>query len=183
MNPIHSYVGLLEGELPPLEGQTADMLSTAAAAFWPAREAIGEAKAQRREMRRMAHEEELAEEEEEGSESGEESEEEEEESDDDSDEEEEFPFMSGMALMPVASTMDHSCEPNVEVEYPFFTRRVAVTATRDIGEGEPLLMSYVENEDSFQGRRAALAHYGFDCACPKCAAEGGAGTAAAAATG
>ena len=177
MNPVKSYAAILEGEIDGPEELSDAAKAAALTAFEPLKELMGTAQQQRAELRKSyGHADES---DEEGDEEDSE-EEEEEDSDVDSDDEDDFPWASGMAVMPIASTMDHSCTPNVAVEYPFFTRRAGIMAQRDIAEGEPILMSYIENEQPLPGRRAALAHYGFQCACPACAAEGGAGAAGSA---
>jgi hypothetical protein len=50
---------------------------------------------------------------------------------------------------------------------------VQVVALRDIGVGEELCHSYIQEHDALPERRQQLAQYAFVCACPKCAQEGG----------
>lgn len=175
MNPVKSYAAVLEGEIEGPEELTGEAKAAALTAFQPLRQLMSTAREQRAELRKShAHADDS---EEEGDDGDSDESEEEEDSDVDSDDEDDFPWASGMAVMPIASTMDHSCTPNVSVEYPFFTRRAGIMAQRDIAEGEPIFMSYIENEQPLPGRRAALAHYGFQCRCPACESEGGAGAA------
>ncbi len=181
MNPVKSYAAILDGEIDGPEELTAEARAAAVKAFQPLKELMATAKEQRGALRKShaAHDDDTeGEDDDEDDDEDEESEDEEEDSDDeDSDDEDDFPWASGMAVMPIASTMDHSCTPNVAVEYPFFTRRAGIMAQRDIAAGEPIFMSYIENEQPLPGRRRALAHYGFQCRCPACESEGGAGAA------
>ena len=49
--------------------------------------------------------------------------------------------------------------------------RARLTALRDIGPGEELVQSYVDQALSFEARRLALLDYGFECSCRKCRAR------------
>ncbi len=51
----------------------------------------------------------------------------------------------------------------------------AVVALRPIAEGDELCINYTDVEQSEALRRQDLRHYGFQCACGKCARERGAG--------
>jgi hypothetical protein len=181
MNPVKSYAAVLQGEMEGPEALSAEQRATALAAFEPLKGVMEYAKEQRAALRQShvhAEDRNGGSDDDDDDDDSDEEEEEKEEEEEDSDDDDDFPWASGMAVMPIASTMDHSCEPNVTVEYPFFTRRAGIMAQRDIAQGEPILMSYIENEQPLPGRRKALAHYGFQCACPGCTTGGGAGSAA-----
>lgn len=76
----------------------------------------------------------------------------------------------GTGVCPLIALMDHSCVPNVEVEYPDFNDVASVMAVRPIAAGDTLYFCYCDEEDDFEDRQVALAHYGFTCQCTKCAA-------------
>ena len=68
--------------------------------------------------------------------------------------------------------MNHSCVPNVRVEYASGSNVAFVIANRDIEEGEELCISYVDESFTYDERKANLAHYGFVCDCARCAVRG-----------
>ena len=49
---------------------------------------------------------------------------------------------------------------------------VRLEALRDIEAGEELTMSYIDEGESLEERKVALASYGFVCGCDKCVGEG-----------
>ena len=63
--------------------------------------------------------------------------------------------------------INHSCEPNAEVAYPFNSHRCVVNALRALEPGEQILISYLnpaEMERSRHSRRKTLReNYMFDC--------------------
>lgn len=88
-----------------------------------------------------------------------------------------FTPLDGTAHFSTLTKMNHSCSPNTAVLYktrgwgknhPLVAYCIAL---RDIEEGEELTISYIENSASFDERQAALANYGFSCACSKCEGE------------
>jgi hypothetical protein len=111
-----------------------------------------------------------------------------------------FPNCEGTALFAVICCMNHSCVPNVQVRKvlpPYVimpTTRIlslqvcyaagdhagAVVAQRPIAAGEELCINYVNvaRGTGVLGRAADLAHYGFDCDCPRCVEERTVGNAA-----
>ena len=42
---------------------------------------------------------------------------------------------------------------------------------RDIAAGEELTISYCDETDGLEGRQAELQNWGFECGCPRCAAD------------
>lgn len=88
-----------------------------------------------------------------------------------------FPPLDGTAMYALACKMNHSCDPNVTVLYKRvgWGRNHPLTAfcmaLKDIKEGEELTISYIDSEQSFSLRQAALNHYGFKCCCHLCAKE------------
>ena len=55
------------------------------------------------------------------------------------------PFLNneGSGLYAKQSTINHSCEPNSAVEFPFNNHELVVNAQRDISAGEEILISYL----------------------------------------
>ena len=71
----------------------------------------------------------------------------------------------------LASLMEHSCEPNTEVEIATTTEGSALTlrTLRDVQAGEPLTICYVQyNLPRDERRRRLLFQYGFWCECQRC---------------
>ena len=77
----------------------------------------------------------------------------------------------GTALYHVASLLNHSCEPNLDL---FMAPRahLSLRANRAIGEREELTITYVDANLPVDVRRKTLRHgYGFDCRCARCARD------------
>eukprot|EP00727_Mastigamoeba_balamuthi_P011703 m51a1_g7155 hypothetical protein (391) ;mRNA; f:343257-345021 len=89
------------------------------------------------------------------------------------------PFMRslgahGTALFAVANTLNHSCAPNAVFASASNGSALRVVAARDVRAGEELLVSYVDEEQPREQRRAELRRrYHFDCLCDRCRSEGG----------
>jgi len=86
-----------------------------------------------------------------------------------------FPPLDGTAFYSLVCKINHSCEPNVLVRYPAAEPGEAARplvaqlfALRDLAPGEELVQSYIDQNASFEKRRAALRDYGFECSCRKC---------------
>jgi len=89
-----------------------------------------------------------------------------------------FPPLDGAAFYLNICKINHSCEPNVRVEYTeedgagVENRARALIASvrilRPIAEGEELVQSYIDENLSFEERSQALLDYGFACSCDKC---------------
>ncbi|KAH7440736.1 hypothetical protein KP509_03G007800 [Ceratopteris richardii] len=79
----------------------------------------------------------------------------------------------GTAFFPVQSCANHSCVPNMKA----FKRdedkdgQAVLLATRPIQFGEELTISYIDEDASWEERKALLKDYGFICMCPKCIKE------------
>ena len=81
----------------------------------------------------------------------------------------------GSGLFRLQSLLNHSCEPNAKVEYPFNNHDLVVNALRRIEPGEQILISYLDECDLNRGRhsrRKTLSqNYVFLCGCAKCTRE------------
>jgi len=88
-----------------------------------------------------------------------------------------FPPLDGTAMYATVCKMNHSCDPNVIVLYKRqgWGSRHPLTAycvaLRDIAPGDELTISYIDLQDSYIERQAALENYGFRCNCSKCQRE------------
>lgn len=82
---------------------------------------------------------------------------------------------TGAAAYLLASMLNHSCEPCLDISFPSNNAVAAFTAARDIRAGEQLTISYVDSGLPLAARSAQLQFgYGFACRCPRCVEEAGA---------
>ena len=83
----------------------------------------------------------------------------------------------GSGLYAKQSTINHSCDPNAEVEFPFNNHELVVNASKNISAGEEILISYLECcdlERSRHSRSKMLSeNYLFLCDCMKCQSQMG----------
>jgi len=83
----------------------------------------------------------------------------------------------GSGLYAKQSTINHSCDPNAEVEFPFNNHELVVNASKNISTGEEILISYLECcdlERSRHSRSKMLSeNYLFLCDCMKCQSQMG----------
>lgn len=80
----------------------------------------------------------------------------------------------GSALYNIASYINHSCQPNIQLIYPIqqYSRITAFTALTNIDINEELCVTYCDITMNVVERRGYLRHYyGFDCMCSKCMNE------------
>ena len=85
-----------------------------------------------------------------------------------------FPPLDGTAFFLLTCKINHSCVPNVKVEYrnhPSEGLELCMKAIQPIKPGEELLQSYINQFESLGSRRKALKDYGFTCQCQKCLSE------------
>lgn len=85
----------------------------------------------------------------------------------------EYPDFHGTGFFVSVARTNHSCDPNVVMEFENGNNVVSCRALRDINEGEELRMSYIgaPSRKSVSMRRAQLKDYLFHCTCPKCLEE------------
>lgn len=87
------------------------------------------------------------------------------------------PFLNneGSGLYAKQSTINHSCEPNAIVDFPFNNHQLVVNSKRDISAGEEILISYLDVCDLNRGRysrnKMLRENYLFTCQCPKCQSQ------------
>lgn len=80
--------------------------------------------------------------------------------------------VQGSALFGLASMLNHSCEPCLDVQWPRNSAAIAFRAARDVAAGEQLTISYIPPEQPVAQRQQALHQgYGFWCRCSKCVEE------------
>ena len=88
------------------------------------------------------------------------------------------PFLNneGSGLYAKQSTINHSCEPNSAVEFPFNNHELVVNATKNISAGEEILISYLDDCDLLRSRHSRNKmlgeNYLFICDCMKCVIQG-----------
>ncbi|CEM06620.1 unnamed protein product [Vitrella brassicaformis CCMP3155] len=79
-----------------------------------------------------------------------------------------FPPFLGIGLFRSVALTNHSCWPNVDVDYVNCKESV-VKAARPIRAGEEILQSYIDEAKPLELRQKQLQQdYGFTCQCPKC---------------
>ena len=81
-----------------------------------------------------------------------------------------FPVCDGTALFALTCCANHSCAPNVQLQYGDDSTGMLL-ALRDLAPGEELCINYVDLDQPRQLRNADLRHYGFECTCERCAGE------------
>ena len=83
-----------------------------------------------------------------------------------------FPAFKAAGVFPIASSLNHSCDPNCEVAY-VENSDVHILAKRVIKCDEECTIAYVDPELDGETRREELREtYGFDCECDVCIKEG-----------
>jgi hypothetical protein len=87
--------------------------------------------------------------------------------------------VSALALFPLLSKINHSCQPNVEVQHGLFKECIVdLVAKRNIDKGEELTVSYInlgldgtEKRTTAYRRKILHARYLFWCDCPLCSSS------------
>lgn len=83
-----------------------------------------------------------------------------------------FPAFKAAGVFPIASSLNHSCDPNCEVAY-VENSDVHILAKRVVKCDEECTIAYVDPELDGETRREELREtYGFDCECDACIKEG-----------
>lgn len=87
------------------------------------------------------------------------------------------PFLNndGSGLFYLQSTINHSCDPNSVVEFPFNNHELVVNATKNISAGEEIYICYLDECDSERSRHSRQKmlqeNYLFQCQCQKCRSQ------------
>jgi hypothetical protein len=81
-----------------------------------------------------------------------------------------FADVSGVAMSPLASMLNHSCVPSCQLDTSPAGAITAVTL-HDIRPGDELTIAYVPTAAPRTARRRELRKHGFDCACARCVAD------------
>jgi hypothetical protein len=87
------------------------------------------------------------------------------------------PFLDneGSGLYAKQSTINHSCDPNAVVEFPFNNHELVVNAAKNINVGEEILISYLDECDQQRSRHSRIKllqeNYLFNCDCSKCSSQ------------
>lgn len=88
-----------------------------------------------------------------------------------------FTDCEGTGLYELQSRINHSCSPNVEIQFTEGNARLSVKALRDIVAGEELFISYMSGCELDRSRHSRqkylLENYLFECWCIKCDSERG----------
>ncbi|EKX73221.1 conserved hypothetical protein [Theileria equi strain WA] len=82
-----------------------------------------------------------------------------------------FPDIIGLGIFDNISKMNHSCRPNVEIDY-VDDNTARINLLCNISAGQEATISYINEEDVFEIRQKKLStNYGFQCDCNKCLEE------------
>ncbi|KAF2650783.1 SET domain-containing protein [Lophiostoma macrostomum CBS 122681] len=76
-----------------------------------------------------------------------------------------------IGLFPKIARINHSCRPNTSYFWNEQLNRRIVYATRPIGVGEEIFVSYIPLLQTSTERQKRLDQYGFKCTCAACAAD------------
>mmetsp|Transcript_72868 Transcript_72868/g.191028 ORF Transcript_72868/g.191028 Transcript_72868/m.191028 type:complete len:299 (+) Transcript_72868:1-897(+) len=82
-----------------------------------------------------------------------------------------WPTLHGTALFGSVARMNHSCEPNCKIDFPYNSARLASFALAPVGPNDELCISYIKSDVDVKARRRNLLEYGFVCSCPRCLRE------------
>lgn len=82
-----------------------------------------------------------------------------------------WPSLHGTALFASVARMNHSCAPNMKIEFPGNSACLSAVSLTAINPGDELCISYIKQEADVITRRRQLLEYGFTCSCSRCLAE------------
>mmetsp|Transcript_100737 Transcript_100737/g.225807 ORF Transcript_100737/g.225807 Transcript_100737/m.225807 type:complete len:136 (-) Transcript_100737:60-467(-) len=82
-----------------------------------------------------------------------------------------WPTMHGTALYVSVARINHSCMPNLKIEFHRNSACLTAFALRPLVAEEELCISYIRQEADVQTRRRQLLEYGFTCICQRCLQE------------
>mmetsp|Transcript_12338 Transcript_12338/g.28961 ORF Transcript_12338/g.28961 Transcript_12338/m.28961 type:complete len:483 (-) Transcript_12338:33-1481(-) len=82
-----------------------------------------------------------------------------------------WPAMHGTGLFVSVARINHSCAPNLKVDFPDNSCCLRAVALHPLSAGTELSISYIRTELDVTERRRQLSEYGFACNCERCVAE------------
>lgn len=82
-----------------------------------------------------------------------------------------WPTVHGTALFVTVARINHSCVPNLKIEFHRNSAVLTAIALRPLKAEEELCISYIRQEADVKTRRRQLLEYGFTCSCEKCLQE------------
>lgn len=82
-----------------------------------------------------------------------------------------WPTMHGTALFVSIARINHSCTPNLKIQFHGNSVRLTAVTLRPVAVGEELCISYIKQEADVKTRRHQLLEYGFTCSCERCLQE------------
>lgn len=87
--------------------------------------------------------------------------------------ESQFPNFHGTGFFVSVARTNHSCAPNVVMDFDDGNAVVSCKAVKPISPGDQLFMSYISNPESRSksARQASLKDYLFDCNCSLCSSQ------------
>jgi tetratricopeptide (TPR) repeat protein len=79
----------------------------------------------------------------------------------------------GIGIYPMASIINHSCQPNAIVHFSNSSTVLKLRATKDIKKGEPIVISYgpLSIRHDLNERSSILRKWFFDCGCHACSSK------------
>lgn len=82
-----------------------------------------------------------------------------------------WPTLHGTGLFPSVARINHSCSPNVKLDFHGNCGRITATSLLPLAPGQELSISYIRKEQDVHTRRRQLLEYGFVCQCERCVLE------------
>lgn len=82
-----------------------------------------------------------------------------------------WPSLHGTALYASVARINHSCDPNTKIEFPFNSACLQAVALKQINPGEEISISYIRQDVDVKYRKQQLLEYGFVCNCERCLRE------------
>jgi len=86
-----------------------------------------------------------------------------------------WPALHGTALFASVARMNHSCAPNVKIDFPMDKAHLVAVTLAPLAPGAELCISYIRQDADVKVRRRQLFEYGFSCNCERCLREDSAG--------
>ncbi len=85
-----------------------------------------------------------------------------------------WPAFHGSGFCPLVARCNHDCDPNIKIYNEVNDNTMVARLLKpQIAPGEQLTISYIDQKQGVEKRRAILKEYQFDCNCHTCVVEGG----------